>query len=69
MRVDGRNPKELRPVKMTRGFTKSAPGSVLIELGSTKVLCTASIDERVPEFVSEGGWVTARGPLPSREGT
>lgn len=50
-----------RPVRITRGFTKFAEGSVLIEQGDTRVLCTASIEEKVPSFLrnSKRGWVTA----------
>jgi ribonuclease PH len=61
MRNDGRNATALRPVKITRGFTKHAEGSVLIEFGDTKVLCTASLEESVPPFLrGKGtGWVTA----------
>ena len=66
-RPSGRNPKQLRPVTITRGFTKHAEGSVLIAFGDTKVLCTASILERVPPHKkgSGEGWVTAEyGMLP-----
>lgn len=61
MRRDGRNNNELRPVKLTRGFIKPAEGSVLIEVGETIVICTASIEERVPPFLKNKGtgWVTA----------
>jgi ribonuclease PH len=66
-RVDGRAPDELRPVKVTRNFTQSSPGSVLIEMGRTKVLCTATVAHEVPPWL-EGkglGWVTAEyGMLP-----
>ncbi|MEK7832311.1 MAG: ribonuclease PH [Acidobacteriota bacterium] len=60
-RHDGRQPLDLRPVKITCGFTKYAEGSVLIEAGQTRVLCTASIEERVPPFLKGKGvgWVTA----------
>lgn len=47
MRHDGRQPDELRPIEIVRGFTKSAPGSVLIRAGDTHVLCTAGIEEGV----------------------
>jgi len=59
-RHDGRAADELRPLKITPGFLKHPPGSVLIEMGETRVLCTASIDERVPHFLvgSGTGWVT-----------
>lgn len=61
MRNDGRCATALRPVKITRNFTKHAEGSVLIEFGDTKVLCTASVEESVPPFLrGKGtGWVTA----------
>ncbi len=60
-RVDGRRFDALRPVKVIRGFTKNAPGSVLLRAGDTHVLCTACVEESVPEW-REGsglGWVTA----------
>jgi ribonuclease PH len=66
-RVDGRKADELRPLVITRHFLKHAEGSVLIELGDTKVVCAASIDERVPQWMRGGGrgWVTAEyGMLP-----
>ena len=61
MRVDGRKKNQLRPVKISRGFIKHAEGSVLIEMGETKVVCTASLEERVPSFLKGKGkgWVTA----------
>lgn len=59
MRIDGRHPNELRPVKITPGFLKFAEGSCLIEMGNTMVLCAASVEERVPSHVHSGGWVTA----------
>ena len=61
MRNDGRSSKTLRPITITRNFTKYAEGSVLIEFGDTKVLCTASLEESVPPFLrGKGtGWVTA----------
>ena len=61
MRNDGRTATALRSIKITRGFTKHAEGSVLIEFGDTKVLCTASVEESVPPFLrGKGtGWVTA----------
>lgn len=60
-RYDGRQVDELRPVKITRGFTQNPEGSVLIEVGMTRVLCTASIEEKVPSFQKGSGlgWVTA----------
>ncbi|MGE0873238.1 MAG: ribonuclease PH [Burkholderiales bacterium] len=67
MRPSGRNPAQLRPVKITRGFTRHAEGSVLVEFGQTQVLCTASVEERVPGFLKGKGqgWLTAEyGMLP-----
>ena len=67
MRRDGRKSDELRPVKITRSYIKRAEGSVLIEVGDTKVICTASIENRVPPFLRNmnQGWVTAEyGMLP-----
>ncbi len=62
-----RRADQLRPVKIRRGFTRHAEGSVLIELGHTQVLCTASVEEKVPAFLKGkgNGWVTAEyGMLP-----
>ena len=61
LRVDGRRKDQLRPVKITRNFIKHAEGSVLIEMGDTKVICTASVEEKVPPFLKGKGtgWVTA----------
>lgn len=61
MRSYGRANDELRPVRIQRGFTKFAEGSVLIEFGETRVLCTASVEERQPPFLAgtTRGWVTA----------
>ena len=50
LRVDGRGEAELRPIKITRNFLKHAEGSVLIEMGETKIICTASVGEKVPPF-------------------
>ena len=60
-RVDGRSANQLRPIKITPGFMKHAEGSVLIEMGDTHVICTASVEERVPHFLmGKGqGWITA----------
>ncbi len=60
MRPDGRQVNELRSLKITKDYIKSAEGSVLIEMGDTKVICTASIEDRVPMFLKgqEKGWVT-----------
>ena len=66
-RIDGRLPQELRQVQLFRSYTKHAEGSVLIEIGDTKVLCNASIEEKVPSFLKESqqGWLTAEyGMLP-----
>ncbi|WP_337099573.1 ribonuclease PH [Paenibacillus sp. YIM B09110] len=61
MRLDGRQTNQLRPVTITTGINKHAEGSVLIEVGDTKVICTASVEERVPPFMKgQGkGWITA----------
>ncbi|HSR10892.1 MAG TPA: ribonuclease PH [Thermodesulfobacteriota bacterium] len=61
MRSDGRSPNQMRPVKIKRAFLKHPEGSVLIELGNTKVICTASVEEDVPRFLknSDQGWVTS----------
>lgn len=67
MRIDQRTLNQLRPVKITRNYTRYAEGSVLVEFGHTKVLCTASIDNSVPRFLKGKGqgWVTAEyGMLP-----
>jgi ribonuclease PH len=67
MRPGGRRPDELRPVRLQRRYTRHAEGSVLVEFGETRVLCTASVEERVPPFLkgSGRGWVTAEyGMLP-----
>jgi len=63
-RVDARSPNQMRPVTITRDFIKHPEGSVLISIGDTKVICTASVDERQPRFMREQqmqgkGWVTA----------
>lgn len=61
MRPDGRKEDEIREVRITRNFIDTADGSVLIELGKTRVICTASIEEKVPLFLKDQnrGWVTA----------
>ena len=59
MRKDGRKIDELRPVKITTGFTKFAEGSCLIEMGNTVVLCNASVEDKAPPHVKQGGWITA----------
>jgi ribonuclease PH len=60
-RSDGRGPNVLRPVKITRNYLKHAEGSVLIEMGDTKVICSASVEQRVPQFLRNTGkgWITA----------
>jgi ribonuclease PH len=71
MRPSGRNPDQLREIKLTRNYTMHAEGSVLIEFGNTKVLCNASVEERVPGFLKgkSQGWVTAEyGMLPRSTG-
>jgi ribonuclease PH len=71
-RPSGRRHDELRPVRITRSYTRHAEGSVLIEFGDTKVICTASVDEKVPPFLrGKGqGWVTAEyGMLPRATNT
>jgi len=72
MRPSGRAPDELRAIKLTRNYTKHAEGSVLVEFGDTKVICTASVSEGVPRFLkgSGQGWVTAEyGMLPRSTGS
>ncbi|HET8816491.1 ribonuclease PH [Pseudidiomarina aestuarii] len=67
MRPSGRTSQQIRPVTITRNYTRHAEGSVLIEFGDTKVLCTASVDKSVPRFLKGKGqgWVTAEyGMLP-----
>jgi ribonuclease PH len=61
IRKDGREPDELRPVLFVRDFTESAKGSVLVDFGRTRVLCTASLEDRVPPWLrgTGRGWVTA----------
>jgi ribonuclease PH len=66
-RVDKRQKNEIRPVKITRNYLKHAEGSVLIEMGDTKVICTASLEDRVPPFLKGlgQGWITSEyGMLP-----
>ena len=72
MRPSGRHPEQMRNVTITRNYTKHAEGSVLVEFGDTKVLCTASVESRVPGFLrGKGkGWVTAEyGMLPRSTGS
>jgi len=71
MRPSGRPPDELRAIKITRNYTKHAEGSVLIEFGDTKVICTATVEERIPRFLKGKGegWITAEyGMLPRATG-
>ncbi|HEU5250491.1 MAG TPA: ribonuclease PH [Thermoanaerobaculia bacterium] len=66
-RADGRKPAEMRPISIETGIIRHAEGSALIALGDTRVLCVASVEERVPQFLkgSGSGWVTAEyGMLP-----
>ena len=60
-RIDGRRPDQLRPVSIERGFMKHAEGSALIKMGDTHVICTASVEDRVPHFLvgKNTGWITA----------
>ena len=72
MRTDGRKLAQLRPIKITPSYIKTADGSVLIEMGNTKVICTAKLEERVPPFLrnSGKGWITAEyGMLPGSSAT
>ncbi|MDH3355253.1 MAG: ribonuclease PH [Chromatiales bacterium] len=71
MRPSGRQPDELRAIKITRNYTKHAEGSVLIEFGDTKVICTATVEERIPHFLKGKGegWINAEyGMLPRATG-
>jgi len=71
-RPSGRAPSQLRDVKITRRYTKHAEGSVLVEFGDTKVICTASVETSVPRFLkgSGQGWITAEyGMLPRSTGS
>lgn len=72
MRPSSRQPDQLREITITRNYTKHAEGSVLVEFGDTKVLCTASVEERIPPFLRGmgEGWITAEyGMLPRSTGT
>ncbi len=67
MRPSGRAPEQLRPIRLTRRYTRHAEGSVLMEAGDTRVLCTASVEDIVPHFLrgTGKGWITAEyGMLP-----
>jgi ribonuclease PH len=71
-RPGGRQPQQLRPVRLQRGWTRHAEGSVLVEFGDTRVLCTASVEERVPPFLRDKGrgWLSAEyGMLPRATNT
>ena len=70
-RPSGRKPADLRKIELIRNFTKHAEGSVLVEFGDTRVICTASVEESVPRFLkgTGSGWVTAEyGMLPRSTG-
>ena len=72
MRHDGRRPDQLRPVTITRNFLRHPEGSVLVEFGQTRVICTASVEDKIPPFLKgQGqGWVTAEyGMLPRATST
>lgn len=71
-RPSGRATDEMRPIRFTRNYTRHAEGSVLIEFGDTRVICTASVEDKVPPFLkgAGSGWVTAEyGMLPRSTGT
>tara|TARA_Y100001934_G_scaffold170407_1_gene202267 strand:+ start:355 stop:1080 length:726 start_codon:yes stop_codon:yes gene_type:complete len=71
VRANNRRPDELRPVRFSRSYNRHAEGSVLVEFGDTRVLCMASVEERVPRFLkgSQQGWITAEyGMLPRATG-
>ncbi|HMT15327.1 MAG TPA: ribonuclease PH, partial [Aestuariivirga sp.] len=71
MRPSGRKSHELRPVSLERGFARHAEGSCLVRFGNTHVLCTASLEDKVPGWLKGGGrgWVTAEyGMLPRATG-
>jgi len=71
MRPSGRAPDQLRDIRLTRRYTKHAEGSVLVEFGDTKVICTASVEDRIPRWLKGAGkgWVTAEyGMLPRSTG-
>src|SRR2546423_6524423 len=61
IRIDGRNQTQMRPIRLTVDFLDYAEGSVLIEAGQTRILCAATVEEKVPPFLEgkEQGWVTA----------
>ena len=68
MRIDKRDAAQMRPVRVTTDYLLTAEGSVLIEVGNTRVLCAASIEDTVPGFLrgSGKGWVTAEYSMPPR---
>lgn len=71
-RIDGRTPEQIRPITITPDFIKNAEGSALIEMGDTRVICTAKLEDRVPPFLrnSGKGWITAEyGMLPGSSPT
>ncbi len=71
MRPSGRAPDELREIRITRHYTRHAEGSVLVEFGATRVLCNATVEEKVPPFLKgkQQGWITAEyGMLPRSTG-
>ena len=72
MRADGRTPEQLRPIRITPDFIPHAEGSVLIEVGRTRVICTATVEDSIPQFLrgSNQGWITAEySMLPRATGT
>ena len=72
MRPSGRAPEQIRDIRITRNYTRHAEGSVLVEFGDTRVLCNASVENRVPGFLRDAGqgWVTAEyGMLPRSTGS
>lgn len=74
LRHDGRSPEQMRPIRITPHFTKNATGSVLVEYGETKVICTVCVEDGVPSFLRNAspaqGWLTAEyGMLPGATGT
>lgn len=70
MRIDGRNPEDLRTIEMERGFAKFAEGSCLIKMGDTHMLVTATVEDRVPQFMKNQGkgWLTAEYAMMPRSG-
>ena len=72
MRPSGRKPDQMRPVTFEQNFTKHAEGSVLVSFGDTRVICTATVDQRIPRWMENGrgGWITAEyGMLPRSTNT